>query len=207
MDHTHLVLSALKKHHTTLYTLSGIDELATMFKANGVGVPKVFKDVALNKAENTSHKELARQVKVREALDYFQQALKTFRKIIKAAGGDLPPEDWTRRIELGFSKHTSEPFLALNLDSVRPVHVHGIPKIVALIEEHKSLDIKGPFNTYDFSETKRAVLPYTLRADTPENAYLRLRTLLSHRPDEWSRLVVRQHIDGAALRERIDNAD
>lgn len=205
MDRTHLVLTSLVKHHTTLSSLSGIDSLGTMFGANGIKVPKVFKDVALNKAENTSHKELARQVKVREALGYFEQGLKSFRQIVKAAGGELPREHWTQRISLGFSKHTNEPFLAIDIDAVRPICANGIPKIVAIIDAHQKLNIKGPFNIYDLGDAERPIAPYTLAADSPENAYRRLRALLSNRPDEWHRLVIRQHIDGAAVKATVDN--
>lgn len=162
MDRTHLLLTDLMKHHTTLSSLSGVQDLGTMFPVNGVGVPKVFKDVALNKTKNTSHKELVRQVKVREALDCFQEGLKSFRKIIKAAGGELPREHWAQRISLGFSKHTSEPFLALDIDKVRPVGVHGIPKIVALIDAHKNLMSKVPsiFTTWVTQNAPSRLTPW-----------------------------------------------
>lgn len=196
-------LVELKRHHTVLAQHTDLGHKPIVFKANGVGLPKAFKSAVLKANTTSAHQELARQTQVREALALFQDRLKDFRRIMKDAGGELPADHWAKNIGIGFYPNSTLPFLSLNLGPTRDIHIEDFQNIADLLNAHQDLDLKGPFQLYDLAQPRDSLMPYIVAADTPHTAYKRLCLLLQDAPNSWRSVIMRQHIDGDAIREDV----
>jgi hypothetical protein len=198
-------LRELNLHYRTLVDNADLGLKPTLFPVNGRGLPKAFKISVEKPTGNSAHQELSRKIKIREALEQFQNRLKDFRAMVKDAGGELPQKDWAKNINLVFYPQSDEPILEIDIGTTRHTTVEGVEKIANLLNAHHALALKGPFQTYDVAQGGNSLLPYIVAADTPQNAYKRLCILLQDEPNSWRKLIMRQHIDAEAVRKELLN--